>query len=186
MAKKEKAAPPADGAAPAPGKSKLKLIILIVVGLLIAVGGSVGATWFFLHKSAPAAEAGKEGGGEHGAAEEGKGPDGKPLKKEALYEVLAPAFIVNFNVNGRQRYMQVSVALMGRDQAKIDALKAHMPVLRNNLVLLFSGQSFDNLATPVGKEMLRQLATASVQELAKKEVGDTTIEQVLFTNIVLQ
>ncbi len=185
MAKKEKAAPPADGAAPAPGKGKLKLIILIVVGLLIAIGGSVGATWFFLHKSAPpAAEAGKEG--EHAAGEEGKGPDGKPLKKEAVYEVLAPAFIVNFNVNGRQRYMQVSVALMARDQAKMDALKAHMPVLRNNLVLLFSGQNFDNLATPVGKEMLRQLATASVQELAKKEVGDTTVEQVLFTNIVLQ
>lgn len=185
MAKKEKAAPPADGAAPAPGKSKLKLIILIVVGLLIAVGGSVGATWFFLHKSAPAAEEAKKEG-EHGAAEEGKGPDGKPLKKEAIYEVLAPAFIVNFNVNGRQRYMQVSVALMGRDKDKIEALKAQMPKLRNNLVLLFSGQSFDNLATPVGKEMLRQLATASVQELAKKEVGDTTIEQVLFTNIVLQ
>jgi len=185
MAKKEKAAAPAaDGSAPPPGKGKLKLIILIVVGLLIAIGGSVGATWFLMHKSAPAAEAAKEG--EHDGAEEGKGPDGKPLKKEAIYEVLAPAFVVNFNVNGRQRYMQVSVALMARDKDKVDALKAHMPVLRNNLVLLFSGQNFDNLTTPVGKEMLRQLATASVQELAKKEVGDTTVEQVLFTNIVLQ
>lgn len=185
MAKKEKAAPAADGAAPAPGKGKLKLIILIVVGLLIAIGGSVGATWFLMHKSEPAAESAKKDG-EKGEPAEGMGPDGKPLKKEAIYEVLAPAFVVNFNVNGRQRYMQVSVALMARDKDKVDALKAHMPVLRNNLVLLFSGQNFDNLTTPVGKEMLRQLATASVQELAKKEVGDTTVEQVLFTNIVMQ
>ena len=47
MAKKE-AAPAAEGQ-PA-GKSKLKLIILIVVGLLLAVGLSVGGTWFILSK----------------------------------------------------------------------------------------------------------------------------------------
>jgi flagellar FliL protein len=49
-----------------------------------------------------------------------------------------------------------------------------------------SSQDFDTLITPVGKEMLRQQATASVQELAEKETGKLTVEQVLFTNIVLQ
>ena len=34
--------------------------------------------------------------------------------------------------------------------------------------------------------MLRQRATASVQELAQKEIGKLAIEQVLFTNFVLQ
>ena len=52
--------------------------------------------------------------GEEQAAVEG---EAKPGKKVAIYEVLAPAFVVNFNVKGRQRYMQVSVALMGRDKA---------------------------------------------------------------------
>ncbi len=94
--------------------------------------------------------------------------------------------MVNFNYNGRQRYMQVTVALMARDQAALDALKVHMPVLRNNLVMLFSSQDFESLTSSVGKEMLRQKATASVQELAQKEVGKTVIEQVLFTNFVLQ
>ncbi|KPW34775.1 Flagellar basal body-associated protein FliL, partial [Pseudomonas coronafaciens pv. garcae] len=37
---------------PAPkGKGKLKLIIIAVVALLLAVGLSVGATWFLMHKS---------------------------------------------------------------------------------------------------------------------------------------
>ena len=54
MAKKE-AAPTADGQ-PA-GKSKLKLIILIVVGLLLAVGLSVGGTWFILSKGYKSEEA---------------------------------------------------------------------------------------------------------------------------------
>jgi flagellar FliL protein len=34
--------------------------------------------------------------------------------------------------------------------------------------------------------MLRQQATASVQQLAEKETGKVVVEQVLFTNLVLQ
>ncbi len=179
MAKKEEAkAPAADADGKPAGKSKLKLIILIVVGLLLAIGLSVGATLFFL-KGDKKEEAKSE---EHAKTEDA----GKPVKKLAIYEVLAPAFVVNYNFKGRQRYMQVSVALMGRDKAEMDALHEHMPVLRNNLVMLFSGQDFEALSTPVGKEMLRQQTTASVQALAQKETGKMAVEQVLFTNIVLQ
>ncbi len=52
--------------------------------------------------------------------------------------------------------------------------------------MLFSGQDFATLASPVGQEMLRQKATASVQEVAQKELGKVVIEQLLFTNFVLQ
>jgi flagellar FliL protein len=180
MAKKEEKTPAAaDAEAKPTGKSKLKLIILLVVGLLLVIGLSVGGAVFFLQKSEKKAEAMGE---EHAAAE----GEAKHAKQVAIYEVLAPAFVVNFNYKGRQRYMQVSVALMGRDKAELDALHAHMPVLRNNLVMLFSGQDFEALSTPVGKEMLRQQTTASVQALAQKETGKLAVEQVLFTNIVLQ
>ena len=179
MAKKEPAkAPAADGEGKPAGKSKLKLIILIVVGLLLAIGLSVGATLFFLKGDKKDEAKGEE----HAAAQEAA----KPVKKVAIYEVLTPAFVVNYNYKGRQRYMQVSVALMGRDKGEMEALHAHMPVLRNNLVMLFSGQDFEALSTPVGKEMLRQQTTASVQALAEKETGKMVVEQVLFTNIVLQ
>ena len=149
---------------------KLKLILLLVLALLLAVGLSVGATWFFMHKREPAPV----------------DPTAASVKPAAIYEPLAPAFVVNFNQNGRQRYMQVSITLQGRNQADLDALKVHMPVIRNNLVMLFSGQSFESLATPVGQEMLRQKATASVQEVAQKEVGKLVVDQLLFTNFVLQ
>ena len=72
------------------------------------------------------------------------------------------------------------------DQAELDALKVHMPLLRNRLVMLFSGQDFAALITPLGKEMLRQQATTTVQELAQKETGKIVVEQVLFANLVLQ
>ncbi|MHC6226631.1 flagellar basal body-associated protein FliL [Pseudomonas sp. X10] len=153
-------------------KGKLKLILLLVLALLLAVGLSVGATWFFMHKSQSA------------SALDAAAANGKPA---AVYEPLTPPFVVNFNQNGRQRYMQVSITLQGRDQAALNALKVHMPVIRNNLVMMFSGQGFDTLASsPVGQEMLRQKATAVVQEVAQKEVGAPVVEQLLFTNFVLQ
>lgn len=182
MAKKEDKNPGAAAAeaeGKAGGKSKLKLIILIVLVLLLVSGLSVGGAVFFLQKNAQKDDA---KAGEHAVAE----GEAKPGKQVAIYEVLTPAFVVNFNYKGRQRYMQVSVALMGRNKAEMDALHEHMPVLRNNLVMLFSGQDFEALTTSVGKEMLRQQTTASVQALAQKETGKLAVEQVLFTNIVLQ
>lgn len=172
MAKKN--APQDSAGAEAKPAGKMKLIILIAVAFILAVGLSVGGTWFFLNKGASAEQPAEQ------AAE-----SAAPVKQPAIYEELAPAFVVNFSSNNR-RYMQVSVALMARDQAALDALKVHMPVLRNRLVMLFSSQEFDSMVTPVGKEMLRQQATASVQELAQKETGKLVIEQVLFTNLVLQ
>ena len=153
-------------------KGKLKLVILIVVAVLLAIGLSVGATWYFMHsnQSKPVAVA--------ETAPVGKQP--------AIFEFMAPAFVANFNQNGRQRYMQVSITMLARNQADLDALKVHMPVIRNNLVMLFSGQDFATLASPVGQEMLRQKATASVQEVAQKELGKVVVEQLLFTNFVLQ
>ncbi|MBT8766429.1 flagellar basal body-associated protein FliL [Metapseudomonas boanensis] len=173
---KNNAKTPAAAAASAGDKSRLKLILLIAVALLLAVSLSVGATWFFLSRGDRQAESATDEVAEAAA----------PGKQPAIYEDLAPAFVVNFSQNGRQRYMQVSLSLLARDQAQLDALKVHMPLLRNKLVMLFSSQSFDTLVTPVGKEMLRQQATATVQELAKKEIGELVVEQVLFTNFVLQ
>lgn len=180
MAKKQAPQPPVEGAPgdTPKGKSKLKLILLIVVALLLAVSLSVGATWFFLGKSNKSDD--------EKATVQSSADTGGIAKRPAIYEQIAPAFIVNFNHQGRQRYMQVSVALMARDAAELAALKVHMPMLRNRLVMLFSGQDFANLMTPVGKEMLRQQATATVQELAQKETGKMAVEQVLFTNFVLQ
>ena len=151
-------------------KGKLKLIILIVVAVLLAIGLSVSATWYFMHS--PKSEAVPQAD--------------VNVKLPAIYEPMAPAFVVNFNANGRQRYMQVSVTLQARDPADLKALMVHMPVIRNNLVMLFSGQTFDDLATPVGQEILRQKTTASVQEVAQKELGKVVIDQALFTNFVLQ
>lgn len=177
MAKSKPETPAAADGAPVPGKGKLKKIIFIVVGIVLVLIISLGATWYILHRNPkpadPAAVA-------EAAAQKAN------VKKAAVYEAMAPAFVVNFTQNGRQRYMQVSITLMARDAGELDELKVHMPVIRNNLVMLFSAQTFESLATPIGEEMLRQKALVTVQEVAQKETGKLVVEQLLFTNFVLQ
>src|SRR5690554_2447580 len=155
----------------APKKNKMKLIVIAAVALIVVIVLSVGGTWYLLGNS--------ESTGTEPVYEQ-------VSRQQAVYELLEPAFVVNFKSEGRSRYLQVSVALMARDKADLDALKVHMPTLRNQLVMLFSSQEFDELNTSLGVELLKQKATIAVQELALIEVGKPVVEQVLFTNVVMQ
>lgn len=155
-----------------PQKSKIKVIVLAVVALIVVIALSVVGTWLILNKSP--------------ADSEQASSATAVAQQQAIYEDLTPAFVVNFRSNGKPRYLQVSVALMGRNKADMESLKIHMPTLRNQLVMLFSSQNFEALNTPLGIEMLKQKATVAVQELALIEVGKPVIEQVLFTNVVMQ
>jgi flagellar FliL protein len=175
---------------------KKKLLLLAVIGvvlLLIAGGG----TWFALRmlngdKALPA-EAKPE---EHAAAEAGKATKDakdskdakgeKPAHKEALYDVLDPPFLANYQVAGRSHYLQMSLAVMARDQAAIDAVHTHMPLLRNRIVMLLSGEVFEQLQSDEGRVQLRQKLLEAIQEILKKETGNPQIEQVFFTNFVMQ
>lgn len=160
------------------GKSgKLKIILLIVLGVVLLVGGSVGATLFFLGGSNDAASEDKET-----AAAEAEAP----VKPKALYVPMQPAFVMNYQVNNRQRYLQVGVMLLVRDEATVKAVETHMPVMRNRMVMLFSGESFEELQGDAGRAKLQEKALAALQEIMQKETGNPGIEQVLFSDFVMQ
>jgi flagellar FliL protein len=59
-------------------------------------------------------------------------------------------------------------------------------MIRNSLILLFSGQVYEELQTDEGRELLRQAALAELQTIIEKELGKPGIEKVLFTNLVMQ
>lgn len=177
MAKKQPPlSPPDPDAKPKPAR-RLKPALLVGLIVVVAMLLSVLGTWLAFSKDSPEVKEQASAAGVEVPA---------PSRQPAVYEPLMPAFVINYEHKGRQRYLQVSMALMGRDSAAMARLKAHMPVLRNRLVLLLAGQDFEVLSTPLGKEALRQRITADVQALAEVEVGAATVEQVLFTNFVLQ
>ncbi len=162
------------------GGGKKKVLVMLIVGIvLIAV--SVGATLFALNMLQEE-EATSKAEEEAAAIAEMV----EPVKAAAIYYPLKPPIIVNFQARGRQRFLQAEITLMARDNSVVEAIEFHMPMIRNSLVLLFGGQLYEELQTAEGKELLRQDALTELQHLLEQEIGEPGVEQVLFTNFVMQ
>jgi len=96
------------------------------------------------------------------------------------------AFVINFNAGRKQRFMQVYVAVKAPTESALAPVERHAPVIGNNLNQLFAQQDFESIQTPEGKEEMRQAATQAVQDVLAKHGNGETIDQVLFTNLVMQ
>lgn len=170
-----------ESAAPvAKAGSPIKLVIVMIVGALLLVAVSMGGV-FFLIKSMGLMNPGAGGAGGHG------GHTAKEEKMPAIYQPLEPAFVVNFKDRGRTRFLQVEVQVMARDKKVIDELNKHMPVIRNDLLLLLSSQTAETLQTAEGKEALRQNALQSINKFMEEQSGKKDeIEALYFTSFVMQ
>lgn len=130
------------------------------------------------------------------SAKEAKAPEddghGESKEKSAanagapIYYKVEPTFVVNFQAQEALRFLQVNVEVMARDQQVIAAVEQHMPVIRNNLILLFSSQDFTTISTRVGKERLRAQVLSETQKVLKEKTGKPGIEAVYFTSFVMQ
>ncbi|MFT4711907.1 MAG: flagellar FliL protein [Candidatus Azotimanducaceae bacterium] len=165
------------------GKFGKKKLIIIIVAALLLLGGIGGGVMFYLQSNEPEPIA--EGGDDDLLLEDDTSFFSSDRPK-ALYHDLRPEFIVTFEANSRQRYVQLNVTLVARDEEIIAVLVNNDPVIRNTLVLLFSKQDYLKLQTREGKEVLRKTATKALQDLMMKEIGEKGVETVLFTNFVMQ
>lgn len=174
-----------EGAATKGKSSKVTIIIIAVVALLM-IGASIGGTLYFLGGSdeeMSMANADGEGGDKHKkskkAAHEGE-------SSAVIYHAFEPAFVVNFEDKGVIRFLQVGLSVMTHNESVISDLTQHDPVIRNNLVLLFSSQSFKDLSSREGKEKLRADTLKEIQTILKKYTGDKGVDEVFFTSFVIQ
>lgn len=160
-----------EGAEEAPKKSKKMLIIITLAVLLLAAGSA----YFFLMGSS----------------------DGE---EELLEEVIVPAVYTKIRTkNGRPmfvatllskedtaHYMQAFVVAKSRDPLVAPALDKHMPLIVSRLNTLFSSTEFSTLSTIEGKQQLRADATKLLQNIMQQRIQMNGVEEVLFTNFVMQ
>lgn len=154
-------------AAPAPRPKRGRLIAIIAV--LVVLGAGAGLVAKFAGKPAAKADA---------AAEKDKRPE--------LYLSLDPAFVVNFRDDQAVRYLQVGVTLMSHDQVALDSAKEAQPVIRNQLLMLFSGQNYQALIDAAGKQKLQAQALSAVQKIVQERTGKPGVEALYFTSFVMQ
>jgi flagellar protein FliL len=150
-----------------PGK-----LLWIIIGVIVA-GGGAGAWFAFKPGAQPDSAA---------AADKPAAPHAAPI-----YYKFDPAFVVNFGGEGSARYLQVTVEAMSRDVSVMESLKSFEPAVRNDLVMLFSGQDNATLMSVDGKEKLRAATLASIRKVVDSEGGNgKLIEAVYFTSFVIQ
>ncbi len=170
MAKEEAAEVSEEGGK---GGSK-KLIILIALIALVAIGASVGVTWFLLSGDTA----------EEAVAEEEEPKE--PVKGPAEYYKVKDPFIITYNVNGRQKFMQVHLTFLMRQEGVYDALDLHLPVIQNRLLNLFGEKDFKELQTHEGRLAVQEDAKQAINAMLSEQGADGEIEKVLFTNLVMQ
>jgi flagellar FliL protein len=85
------------------------------------------------------------------------------------------------------RFLQITAQIMTHDPKTVEGLKAADPIIRNDLLLLFSNQKSTDLATNDGKERLRAAALAAVRKVLAENGGKPEkVDAVLFTTFVMQ
>ncbi len=152
--------------------------LLLIVAMLLVAGVSVGLT-LFLTGPSTGGEAGGAGAGGEAAAD---------MTPRANYMQLNPPFIVSFEEaqTRRQRFLQVELAIMARNQDTLDTLTEHMPRVRNNVIQALSEQTFSDIRTDAGRQEVTNMVRNVLQEIVDEYGDGGTVERVLFRNFVLQ
>jgi flagellar FliL protein len=181
MAEQDAAVP--EATAPAV-KAKRGGLGLILVAVLVSVMASGGVA-YSLHRQTLAAlkgETAEDAGGEGAATAAAPEPPSKP----AQYVSLDPAFIVNLDAGPEQRFLQVSVDVMGRNPKTLQQVTAHAPQIRSRLLMLMGQQAPAQLATREGKEALQGAVLDEIKAILLAETGAAEVEAVFFSTFVMQ
>lgn len=110
-----------------------------------------------------------------------------PADSPALYTSLHPPLVVNFKDSvGDAHFMQVTMEVMARDQNVLNSVREHTPVIRNSLILLYSGAIYEEVTTRDGKEKMLADGLAEIQSVMTEQIGEPGVEAVYFTALVIQ
>ena len=118
----------------------------------------------------------EEGGGE---GEEGKAP-------AVAYISLVPALVGNYGTGPKLKVFKADIALQVTGSEAEAKVGHHEPLIRNQLVMLFSQQTDDAMNNVESKEKLRTEALKQVQDVLTQEEGKPLVENLLFNNLIVQ
>ena len=178
MAEKKSAAKAeasAEGDAGAGAAKKKKLIIIgggVALLLLIAAAAA-----FFLLGGKKDEEAEK-------AKAEAEAAAAPP--PPAVYASLGDPFTITLAAADKPHYMKVAISAMSHEKAAVADLGVHAPLVRSRLVTVLGSGDFDTLRTDEGKRALQAEVLKTLQDVLQAETGKPGIEQVYFTEFVLQ
>lgn len=120
------------------------------------------------------------------AEEEGEAEGGEQKKPEILYVGLTPALVGNYGPGPKLKYFKADIALRVTGKKTEEKVAYHEPLIRNQLVQLFSQQTDESMGSVEAKETLRQEALKQVQQVLQQETGKPLVDDLLFNNLIIQ
>lgn len=169
-----------------PKKNKRGLIKWLVIGLgiVLLVGLSVGTSIYVMKSlmTAPADKTAESGGDAKPKVEKSKHKE----PKIAIYYKFDPPFVVNIQGQASSRFLQLTLEAMTYDQEVTTEIDKLMPVIRNNILLLLSSLTYEQVASLEGKQKLREDILKEIQNVLKDKIGKPGVEEVYLTSIVMQ
>ncbi len=165
------------------GKGSKKKLIIIIVLALVLLGGGGAAAWFFLMGDEPPPE------GEQATAQKETGEEEEALADDnapPIYHRFKPVFIVELPPGGKKKMLQLELQVLTH-QAKVDAfLTANDPMVRHYILNLLSEQTGEILDTTEGRQRLQQAIIDKIKQLMKENGKRGEIDNVFFSQFVLQ
>jgi flagellar FliL protein len=94
----------------------------------------------------------------------------------------------NYSLDGSPKLhvykADVALRVTGAEAQKL--VKQNEPLIRNQLVALFTQQTVDSMSNVEAKEKLRQEALKQTQEVLTQETGKPVVDDLLFNNFIAQ
>lgn len=141
-----KSEPAPEVTAPPPaGKKGLAIKLALVAIIVIGAGG--GAYWHFFSNPQDSTQEAKQA----------------PAKPPVFHPL--ETFTVNLQLVDNPQFLQAGITLKVADNAAIETLKLHMPVVRDRILMLMSSRKATELLTVEGKRQLGDDIVASVNEV---------------------
>lgn len=102
------------------------------------------------------------------------------------YLALEPPFVVNLQDSNRIRFVQIKPQVKLEEVEQASEVKHHMAMIRHVLLMLFSNITEEKVRTLEGKESLREESLLAIQSALEEETGHALVEQVYFTDFIIQ
>jgi flagellar protein FliL len=182
-------APPEDAKPASTGKKKLMLIIA-AAALVVLLAGGGGAAWWMMRSNPDAGEDAELAEADSNAPVEEVKAKKKNDKKQAPVFLPLDMFTVNLADRESERYAQVGVTLELADAKTSDVLKAYMPAVRNDILMLLAHKKAGELQERAGKLTLareiRQAAMKPLDDVDVESDDDAPVRAVHFSSFIIQ
>lgn len=133
----------------------------------------------------------KEQGGEHAGAPAGKShavdlprPKNAASYQATYFQIPAP---FTSNLSDSDAFAQISIAVATYyDNRVIQAIQTHELAIRSAILMMLAQEQEIDLSTPEGKEKLQTKLLKIINDVLKAKTGYGGVDNVYFTNFVIQ